>query len=175
MSLIKKLTNVIIILSIFSSCAPDSYIGNKYYTLNANIDRGFIVEYELNFLSSDKVQFTQTFRCNSFECISKNNKTSRQAISIVRSYSIKEGFLKIEGVDNLYQFKLDVNGDIITEDGYTIYKTSIADCADEERQKRVLDIFKGNESLAEVFLGMLNNKSFKPLIEKKGDRLIFNK
>lgn len=78
------LINVIIILCIFSSCAPDSYIGNKYYTLNANIDRSFIVEYELNFLSSDKVQFTQTFRCNSFECISKNDNNTRQTKSIIR-------------------------------------------------------------------------------------------
>ena len=108
------------------------------------------------------------------ECTSRNQGNVRQGQSIIRSYILKDGFIKIEGVDNYYQFKSDNNGGIITEDGYAIYTTSIADASMEEKQKRVLDIFKGNKQLAKVFLGMLNNKPFKPLIQKKGDKIIFN-
>ena len=147
MNQITRLISVLIILNIFSSCSSDSYTGKKFYTLNANIDRGYIVEYEMDFLTANKVKCSQTFRCNSFECTSKNDNNSRQTKSVVRTYSNNDGFIKIEGVDNLYQFKSDNNGGIITEDGYAIYKTSIADASDEERQKRVLDIFKGNEKL----------------------------
>lgn len=157
------------------SCSSDAYTGKKIYTLNASIDRGFIVEYEMDLLTDNKVKCSQTFRCNSLECTSKNDNNSRQTKSVVRTYSNNDGFIKIEGVDNLYQFKSDNNGGIITEDGYAIYKTSIADASDEERQKRVLDIFKGNEKLAKAFLGMLNNKSPKAIIEKKGDRYIISK
>jgi hypothetical protein len=160
----------VFIVCIFCSCTSSQLVGKKLFTLNANLDRGTVVEYELDFISGSQVQLTQTIYCNSFECVEAKSGTK----SIIKNYTYSNDIFQLEGTSEGYKLTFDASGEATTGDGFIIYNTSVVGATQDERQKRLMDVFKGNDALANVFLRILNNKAPQGLIEKKGDRLIFH-
>ncbi|WP_460572359.1 hypothetical protein [Flaviaesturariibacter terrae] len=166
---LKKLTAVILVV-IFCSCTSSPLLGKKLYTLNANLDRGTVEEYELDFISGEQVQLTQTVYCNSFECVEAKSGTK----SIVKHYTYSNDILQLEGASEGYKLELGESGEAKTGDGFIIYNSSVAGATQDEKKKRLMDVLQGNSALVRVFLRILNNKAPQGLIEKRGDRLIFN-
>jgi hypothetical protein len=100
--------------------------------------------------------------------VSKNDSSGK---SVIRGYTFESGFLKIDGVPDIYQLVFNSNGDVASQDGFTIYQSSIADASEDDKMRRVKEIFKGNEAVAKVFLRILKNKQSKPAIEIRNNKI----
>ena len=157
----------IILFLIITSCNPENNLmGKKYYALDVKIDAMNIAEYQMNFASSDKVEMTPMIYCNSMECLTKENSPKRFEKTAIKDYRFNENYLKIDGIPDLSKITFLPNGDMKANNGETMYKTSIKELSDEEKQARITDFLKGNKALGQVFSKMLNNSAPRPLIEK---------
>lgn len=167
---------LIILLLIISSCNSETDLaGKKFYALEVNIGAISIAEHQMFFTTSDKIEMTTTLHCNSLECLTKENSPKRLEKTVIREYSFKDNYLKIEGIPNLSKISFLPNGDLRDNTGETIYQTSITELSDEDKQLRLTDFMKGNKALGQLFTKMMKNGSPKPLIEKtKDDRIKFN-
>jgi hypothetical protein len=172
--------SVIILLSFLSllsfSCTTNGISGKTFYLLNANLDAITIEEYQMDFISNDKVELKRTFHCNSFECISEKTTKGYLDQTITKTYSYKDGYIKIEGIPDLNRVSLETDSEVKANTGEVLYTASIVDANKDEKQHRITNYFKGNESVAKLFIRILSNGAPRALVEKTkgGDLLLHN-
>jgi len=169
---IGKLVYLLLAAVSLAACSSQQLTGRKLYSLNANLDAISLAEYEMHFLSSDKVQLTQSYYCNSYQCISSDDDGTTK--SPIRSYTFKDGFLTIEGLPGSTRLSFGSGGEIITQDGYQLFASSVKDASTEERKARLMDVFKGRENFVPLFLRLLNNGKGKGVIERKDGKIILH-
>ena len=163
-----KLLLVFLFLSVGAlSCNTGNTLeGKKLYALDVKLDAITIAEYELNFISSDKVEMKTIIYCNSMECLTKENSPKRFEKTVIKDYTYKDAFLKIEGIPDLNKISFLDNGDIKSNTGEILYNTSITELDNNDKSARVTEFLHGNKALGKVFSGLLNNDAPKALIEK---------
>ena len=145
--------------------------GKKLYVLTANINSITIKEYEVTFISEDKVRLVPTIDCNSDECYTKENSPGKMNVETYETYSYDPNYhlLSIGNFVKLNRLEFLPNGDIETSKDHTYYATSIKDLDADSKAERINKLFDGNKAIGDVFVKLLDSGDPKASIEYTPD------